>query len=154
MAHFAKIENNVVVSVITVSNSVLGDIEFPKSEKIGQKFLADTGFEGEYKQTSYNRRFRKNYAGIGMIYDRENDMFLPPKPFKSWILDKNLGYWISPVPQPPAEPNCYFVWDEVQRQWNKHNMESAEPINQNQITENPTDEETAYAGTNSKGKRI
>ena len=38
-------------------------------------------FRGQVcKRTSYNNRYRKNYAGIGFSYDLVRDAFIPPKP--------------------------------------------------------------------------
>lgn len=78
MAHFAKIENNVVVDVIVVSNADCGNLDFPESEPVGQAFIASLNIDGEWLQTSYNSNFRGLYAGIGYIWDGEN--FLPPEP--------------------------------------------------------------------------
>jgi hypothetical protein len=76
MAHFAKIENNVVQQVIVVSNDDCGGGNFPESEPIGQTFIASVGLTGEWLQTSYHANFRGNYAGIGMIYDQNLDEFV------------------------------------------------------------------------------
>lgn len=78
MAHFAKVENNTVTSVIVVSNDDCGGGEFPASEPVGQAFLASLGLEGEWKQTSYNSNFRGAYASIGWTYDSVNDVFVAP----------------------------------------------------------------------------
>ena len=78
MAHFAKIENNTVTSVIVVSNDDCGGGEFPESEPIGQEFLASLGLEGLWLQTSYHANFRAYYAGIGFTYDTDLDEFVPP----------------------------------------------------------------------------
>lgn len=74
MAHFARIENNVVQEVIVVNNEVLLDSEGVEQEAIGIAFCEET-FGGTWIQTSYNSKFRKNYAGIGMIYDPLADEF-------------------------------------------------------------------------------
>ena len=78
MAHFAKIENNTVTSVIVVSNDDCGGGEFPDSEPIGQAFIASLGLTGEWLQTSYHANFRANYAGIGYTYDADLDEFVSP----------------------------------------------------------------------------
>jgi len=79
MAHFAKIENNVVTNVIVINNDVCGDT-YPDSESVGQEFIANIlGFDGEWKQTSYNGNFRGTYAGIGYSYDDVQDIFVAPK---------------------------------------------------------------------------
>jgi hypothetical protein len=75
MAHFAKInENNIVEIVLVVDNS---------EEHRGQEFLAeDLGLGGRWIQTSYNANFRGKYAGIGDIYDEDNDVFFSPQPIE------------------------------------------------------------------------
>ena len=78
MAHFAKIENGIVTSVLVVANSDCGGGEFPASEPVGQEFLASLGLEGEWKQTSYNSNFRGVYASAGWTYDAVNDVFVAP----------------------------------------------------------------------------
>lgn len=77
MAHFARIENNIVREVIVVNNDVLLDENGVEQEALGAQFCADT-FGGEWKQTSYNGNFRGVYAGAGMIYDPVNDVFTSP----------------------------------------------------------------------------
>jgi len=79
VAHFAKVENNVVDQVIVVANSDCGGLDFPESEPVGQAFIASLGIEGEWLQTSYNNNFRGTYAGIGFTYDEESDTFVAPE---------------------------------------------------------------------------
>ena len=84
MAYFAKLENNTVVQVISISNDVCGEptLTFPDTEGAGRAFIANTlKLEGTWKQTSYNGNFRGTYAGIGFTYDPVNDVFVaPPAP--------------------------------------------------------------------------
>ena len=81
MAHFAKIENNTVTSVIVVSNDDCGGGEFPESEPIGQAFIASLGLSGLWLQTSYHNNFRRYYAGIGYLWNETTQEFeLPPIP--------------------------------------------------------------------------
>lgn len=68
MAHFAKIENNVVTQVIVVANDDCGGGTFPDSEPIGQAFIASLGIPGTWLQTSYNATFRNAYAGINFTF--------------------------------------------------------------------------------------
>lgn len=76
MAHFAKVENNIVTQVIVVNNEVLENKSFPESEPIGIAFCKSLyGENTEWLQTSYNNNFRGQYAGSGMIYDKLNDIF-------------------------------------------------------------------------------
>jgi len=78
MAHFARVENNIVKQVIVVSNDDCGGGDFPESELIGQEFIASLGLSGDWLQTSYHSNFRAYYAGIGYTYDAQLDEFVPP----------------------------------------------------------------------------
>ena len=76
MAHFARVEDNIVRQVIVVNNETLENKEFPESEPIGIAFCKSLyGEDTEWLQTSYNSNFRGSYAGSGMIYDELNDIF-------------------------------------------------------------------------------
>jgi hypothetical protein len=77
MAHFAKIENNIVTQVIVVNNEVLLDENNVEQESIGAQFCADL-LGGTWLQTSYNGNFRGKYAGAGDLYDPELDIFKSP----------------------------------------------------------------------------
>lgn len=78
MAHFAKIENDIVISVIVVSNDDCGGGDFPESEPIGQAFIASIGLTGDWLQTSYHANFRGKYAGINDTYSADLDEFVAP----------------------------------------------------------------------------
>lgn len=81
MAHFARINNNVVREVIVISDDNCPD-PAPDNEQQGQAFIADVlGLAGEWRQTSYHGNFRGTYAGIGYTYDPDADEFVaPPEP--------------------------------------------------------------------------
>lgn len=122
MAHFAKMENNIVTEVIVASQETI-----------------DSGLFGDpasWLQTSYNTRggiyyipnsyppipdpdqskaFRKNYAGKGFIYNAEIDGFVPEQPYSSWTLNSNTGLWDSPVPYP--DDGQLYIWDEAALAW-------------------------------------
>ena len=115
MAHFAKInEDGIVEQVIVIANDDCGGGDFPDSEPIGQTFIASLGFDGNWKQTSYNNSFRHAYAGIGYIYDSVKDAFYSPSPYPSWVLDENF-IWEPPVPMP--ETGGPWQWNEEEQQW-------------------------------------
>lgn len=115
MAHFAKIINNIVEEIIAISdNDCCGGV-FPDSEICGQNFIKKLGLDGTWKQTSYNNNFRKKYAGIGFTYDEEQDIFISPKPFDSWIFDDNEQDWVAPIPF-PNDGNKYD-WNEDDQEW-------------------------------------
>jgi len=107
MAHFAKIENNLVTNVIVAE----------------QEFI-DTQ-DGTWVQTSFNTRgnvhygqnrepdggdaLRANYAGIGHTYDATNDVFYAPRPYASWTL-ADTWLWVAPVTYP--DDDKMYTWDE------------------------------------------
>ena len=116
MAHFAKIGlNNKVIEVLSVNNEVLKDSDGIEQENIGIDFLTKLTGYPIWKQTSYNKNFRKNYAGIGYTYDEDKDSFIPKKPFNSWILNEVTCLWNSPVAKPQDE-NIY-TWNESTLTW-------------------------------------
>jgi hypothetical protein len=112
MAHFAKIdENNIVTDVIVVEPDVIA-----------------TGLFGDpinWIQTSYNTRagihinggipLRKNYASIGFTYDPVRDAFIPPQDFPSWTLNEESCTWESPVPYPTD--GRMYRWHEESLSW-------------------------------------
>ena len=82
------------------------------------------GYYGGCKRTSYNTKggvhtlggtpFRKNYAGVGYIYDPVRDAFYTEQPFASWTLDESTCYWQAPTPK-PEEGDWY--WKEDTTEW-------------------------------------
>ena len=121
MAHFAKLDDhNIVTQVIVVANSDTADATGVEKEYIGQAFC-ERLFGGRWIQTSYNRNFRKNYAGIGYRYHEDIDAFVAPSPWPSWILDPETAQWQAPVPQPQdagtGDPPRIYVWDEPTVSW-------------------------------------
>ena len=116
MAHFAKIENNIVTQVIVVNNDDITDENGNESEAIGIQFCKQLfGEDTVWVQTSYNNNFRKNYAGIDSTYDSTRDAFIPPQPFPSWTLVEETCLWESPVPYP--EDGQDYRWNEELLNW-------------------------------------
>jgi hypothetical protein len=114
MAHFAKLDdNNIVTQVIVVANDELLD-NGVESEAKGIAFCQSL-FGGNWKQTSYNGSIRKNFAGIGDTYDASRDAFIESKPFNSWLLNENTCRWEAPVVF-PADGKQY-IWDEPTTSW-------------------------------------
>ena len=98
MAHFAKLDdNNVVLEVHSVHNNELLDEDGNESEARGLEFLiAWSGGYTNWKQTSYNGTFRKNYATLGGTYDSSRDAFIAPKESPDWILNEATCQWEAP----------------------------------------------------------
>lgn len=107
MSHYAKIENNIVTNIIVAEDDFIQSLE------------------GEWVKTSYNTsagvhklgdtQLRKNFAGIGMIYDRNRDAFYSVKPYPSWILNEDKCIWESAIPYP--EDGSYYEWSEEELNW-------------------------------------
>jgi hypothetical protein len=118
MAHFAQLdENNVVLQVIVVNNSDIDNLPFPESEPVGVAFCQSLlGENTLWAQTSYNNKFRRQYAGINFIYSPSLDVFIEPQPYASWSLDVN-GYWQAPIPQPTPPVGYVALWDEDDQEW-------------------------------------
>ena len=115
MAHFAELDNDVLVlRVIVVSNADTSTPDGTEVESIGVAFCQRL-FGGNWKQTSYNNKFRVRYAGIGYAYLPSLDAFVPPKPYPSWTLDNATAEWVSPVPMPTDGKR--YVWNEETQSW-------------------------------------
>lgn len=114
MAHFAQLnENNIVTQVIVIHNNELL-INGVENEEKGILFCQSLyGENTKWKQTSYNGNIRKNYAGIGYVYDANLDAFIPPKPFNSWLLNQGTANWEAPTPYPTDGKTYYWSEDDL-----------------------------------------
>ena len=112
MAYFAQLSDGVVTNVVSVNNNELL-VDGVENEQKGKEFCRDL-FGGEWIQTSFNNRIRKQYAGIGYSYDADLDVFIAPQPFASWSLDSNHD-WQPPTPMP--NDGKMYGWNEVSLAW-------------------------------------
>jgi hypothetical protein len=129
MAHFAQIDNNnIVLQVIIVNNySILstsftivgGNIVRGETKEIEEKGIAICrnlfGQNTNWVQTSYNSTFRKNFAGIGYVWDPVKDAFIPPRPYISWSLNETNCKWEAPISYP--NDGKLYRWDENTLTW-------------------------------------
>lgn len=117
MAYFAQLDSDdLVTQVIVVKDDIIGDKEFPDSQTLGEDFCKSLyGNHTKWVQTSPDKVFRKNFAGVGFKYDQALDAFIPPKPYQSWVLDPVAFTWESPVPYPDGDSS--YVWDESSISW-------------------------------------
>lgn len=122
MAHYAFLDSNGVVTQVIVGKDE-GEDGVDWEQYYGQ-------IKGQTcKRTSYNTRanahatngspFRKNYAGIGYVYDSVKDAFIPPKPYPSWILDEETCTWEAPIKRP--EDGEVYYWEEETNSWKSVN---------------------------------
>jgi hypothetical protein len=117
MAHFAQLdENNMVINIIVVHNNELLDEHGVEQESKGIDFCKTIfGSETNWKQTSWNANFRKNYACGGGTYDAGLDAFISPAPYPSWTLDTQTCKWQAPVPYPTDDK--FYLWNENLLNW-------------------------------------
>ena len=140
MANYAKLgEDNLVLTINVVNDSDNIDSNGIENEQIGIDFLTKSTGWPLWKKVSRNtikgkyynknsilgdqtKAFRKNYPGIGWIYDSNRDAFIPQKPYSSWALNEETCMWESPVPMPQTTTNGeedYYSWDEPTLSWKK-----------------------------------
>ena len=114
MSHFAEINSEGIVQRVIVAEQ-----NFINSGAVGDSF--------NWVQTSYNtlggktnsivsEPLRKNFAGIGSVYDKDRDAFYDPQPFKSWTLNEDTCLWEPPVKYPDDDTKQY-QWDEDTKSW-------------------------------------
>ena len=144
MAHFAKLgANGKVIQVLTMDNDKMLNADGVEDETVGQQYLElHNNWPAQmWIQTSYNtinnthssgdnsKAFRGNYAGIGMTWDEDNQIFWPKSPFASWVKDVATASWKSPIGDAPAltaeqqsqnDANTHkwnYVWNESNQSW-------------------------------------
>jgi hypothetical protein len=118
MAHYAFLDqNNIVVEVIVGKDETDTTLDWEQHYSEVKGLVC--------KRTSYNTignvhvyggtPFRKNYASIGYYYDQEKDVFIPPKPFDSWILNNDTCLWEAPITKP--DDGKRYQWNENLINW-------------------------------------
>lgn len=121
MSHFAKVENGIVVNVIVAEE------DFIQSGSVGNPDdWIRTSYNTQNNQHQNGTPLRGNYAGVGYIYDKDNDVFYPPQPFNSWILDENTWSWQSPISYPNDDKD--YSWDEDSMSWVEVNVDAQNNI--------------------------
>ena len=118
MAHFAELdENNKVLRVCVVD-----DVHVPSDMHVDGEIWCQNFWGGKWKQTSYNRNFRKQYATIDGTYDEGKDAFIDPRPtgiygevFNSWVYNEVTGDWDPPTPYP--DDGQLYTWNEETTSW-------------------------------------
>ena len=142
MAHFAKLgANGKVIQVLTMDNDKMLNADGVEDESVGQQYLEiHNNWPAQmWIQTSYNTvgnthslggtPFRGNYAGIGMTWDEDDQIFWSKKPYASWVKDIATAGWKSPIGDAPAltaeqtsqnEAGTHrwsYVWNEANQSW-------------------------------------
>jgi len=104
MSHFAKIDNNNIVTEVIVAEQ-----DFINSGAVGDSF--------SWVQTSYNHNFRGRFAKVGDNWDSTNNRFIPNKPFASWTLNATSLEWEAPVENTESPNNKIMEWNEATTNW-------------------------------------
>ena len=142
MAHFAKLgANSKVIQVLTLNNSDMLNADGVEDESVGQQYLElHNNWPAQmWIQTSYNTvnnehknggtPFRGNYAGVGYIWDEDNNIFWPKKPYASWVKNTTTAGWDSPIGAAPAltaeqesqnsagTNDWEYLWNEEGQSW-------------------------------------
>ena len=115
MAHFAKLgADGKVIQVLTMDNDKMLNADGVEDESVGQQWLeTHNNWPAQmWIQTSYNTQgnqhkdggtpFRGNYAGIGMTWDEDDQIFWHKKPYPSWVKHVESASWKSPIGDAPA----------------------------------------------------
>ena len=108
MAHYAFLdENNIVTKVI------VGIDETELIEGLSPETWYGNFRNQVCKRTSYNSNIRGTYAGIGFYYNEEEDIFIVPQPYPSWI--RNGSFWEAPTLYPTDGKE--YQWVEADLNW-------------------------------------
>jgi len=91
MAHYAFLDKNNIVTEVIVGIDETETIEGSDTET----------WYGDFRKqvcvrTSYNGKIRKNYAGVGYLYDKKRDAFIAPEPQGNIGFDETTCQWIMP----------------------------------------------------------
>lgn len=123
MAHFAQIdENNIVTQVLVIDQETINTGHFGDPNSFVQTSYNTRGnvHHGEDGRPDNGTPLRKNYAGIGYIYDPDRDAFYAPQPFSSWTLDEETCFWMPPIPVP--NNGKMYNWNEDTLSWVEFTM--------------------------------
>jgi hypothetical protein len=107
MAHYAYLDdNNLVVAVI------VGKDESELIDNLDTETYYALNTSYSVKRTSYNSKIRGTFAGVGYTYNSNEDIFVIPQPYPSWI--RSGSFWNPPIPMPTEGK---WAWDEENLNW-------------------------------------
>jgi len=110
MAHYAFLDDNNIVTEVIVGVDENELIEGLDPEVWYGNFRTQI-----CKRTSYNNKIRGCFAGIGFTYNADEDIFISPQPYPSWI--RNGSYWEPPIERPEPNEMLDYDWDELTQSW-------------------------------------
>lgn len=121
MAHYAYLDADNIVTLVIVGkdeNEAPGNWEeYYGAKRTSYRTRGGIHYQDDNETPSddQSKAFRKNYAGVGFMYDAVRDAFIPPKPYPSWILDDFSCLWKAPIPYP--NDGQRYAWDEETQSW-------------------------------------
>lgn len=119
MAHFAKVENGIVVDIIVAEQDFIDTLP-DKDMWIQTSYNTRGGIHYEpnsdIPSADQSKALRKNYTGLGGIYDKGIDAFYTPCPYPGWILNETTCLWEPPIPY-PEDTTAEYRWDETNFEW-------------------------------------
>lgn len=106
MSHWAELDSdNKVIRVL------VGDNNDPAGDE-GYQWLIDN-LGGTWIKTSYNGNIRGTFAGVNFTYNPDEDIFVTPQPYPSWI--RSGSFWNAPIEYP--NDGKQYSWDEQLGDW-------------------------------------
>ena len=135
MAHFAKVVDGIVETVIVADQDFIdnlegtwvqtsynthGGVHYSQREEEAFRYTP----EGESDEVIVMHTvdyddggvaLRKNYAGVGDTYDSSKDAFYAPQPYPSWTLNEETCLWVAPTAYPTD--GLAYDWDEDTTSW-------------------------------------
>ena len=132
MGHWARIDDdNIVQEVIVIKEAELdtgawGDkskwIKTSYNTYEGKHYVPKEHQDWSEESPDQSKALRFRFAGIGYIYDAENNVLYRPKPFASWTLNKEKWVWEAPVAKPTLTEEEIMArkrydWNEDTKEW-------------------------------------
>tara|TARA_R110000803_G_scaffold141748_1_gene208149 strand:+ start:1087 stop:1506 length:420 start_codon:yes stop_codon:yes gene_type:complete len=135
MAHFAKVVDGIVETVIVADQDFIdnlegtwvqtsynthGGVHYSQREEEAFRYTP----EGESDEVIVMHTvdyddggvaLRKNYAGVGDTYDSSKDAFYASQPYPSWTLNEETCLWVAPTAYPTD--GLAYDWDEDTTSW-------------------------------------
>lgn len=101
MAYLAQLENDLIVQIIVVDDTI------ENREQFSQELHG-----GEWKEIRADQKF----PIVGGKYLKDVDVFIAPQPFESWKLNSSYE-WQAPKPYP--NDDLVYEWNEDLKEWSK-----------------------------------
>jgi hypothetical protein len=108
MSFWAEInaDTNTVIRVVASETAIRPAWAYDQENSYWLETFADGGARG-------------NFAGVDYTYYPDEDIFMPPKTYDSWVVDPETYEWVAPYPHPSPDPESVYLyqWDEDTITW-------------------------------------